>query len=208
LQPVPDPIRFIIRLAVACHNAGVEFDVGVQPLTYNFRRCNSIKYSENTATVLQISVYGPVPPVSLKFARSEPKPKQEKAKGAKGECRLNVLDAVPSFICNDQKRRAGAVAVHHPCGLSVTAKSSSMQLGTCDGDADPKGKVWGVTHRATGLLVCHDAAGLSFDAARKALVKLADLDWTFESAGKCPHENCKRIGELWENSGNPLTRIA
>ena len=159
----PDPItaqfRFVVRMAVACHERHVPYE-----LTWD--RQESVMRATITAT-------GKIP--TPKPLQKPPKPKPVSA------WKPAIWDAayrLEAFYDAMLKRMRPGFVIEHSCGLSLVHPSESGELGVTEygGDEDIRQK-WFVTHAASGRGF---GLTLNFKRATDALVLAATfaIDWT------------------------------
>lgn len=173
--------RMVVRLAVACADAGVDYDIA-----WNL----SAGRVTITCQGSSIPAAKPLPKEKRTKAISDWKPKQWE-----GEYRLEGY--------HNGKGLQPAMVIEHSSGLSLTMPCSTGEWGTEEGDANPNGK-WSLTHTLTGR-----GFGLSLPIAKasEALLFAAacDADWHL------PLESLRGSGERAYNEtlirfGNRYTR--
>lgn len=147
--------RMVVRLAVACHDAGVDYDV-------NWNTVNG------TVTITcqgeSIPAAKPLPKEKRTKVIADWKPKQWEGE-YQTECYMN----------SELKRLTPGMVIAHSSGLSLVMPCDTGEWGSEHGDADPNGK-WYVTHSASG---CGIGLNLSINKASEALTFMAsyDVDW-------------------------------
>lgn len=161
----PDPItsqfRFIIRMAVACHERGVSYD-----LTWD--RQESTMRATITAT-------GNIPV-------PKPLPKAPKLKIVR-DWKPAIWDAVyrlDAYFDSKRERRCPGFVIEHSCGLSLVHPSESGELGVTEHGADEDIRQgWMVTHTGSGKGF---GLTLAFKRATDALLLAASfgVDWRQE----------------------------
>lgn len=147
--------RMVVRLAVACADAGVEYDIA-----WNL----SAGRVTITCQGSSIPAAKPLPKEKRTKAIADWKPKQWE-----GEYQLECwMDA-------NLKRLTPGMVIAHSSGPSLMMPCSTGEWGSEHGDADPNGK-WSVTHTASGRGI-----GLRLPIARaaEALIFMASCgsDW-------------------------------
>jgi len=175
----PDPItsqfRFIVRMAYACHQGNVPYD-----LTWD--RHESVMRATITATG-NIPVPKPLPKVPKLKIVSDWKPAIWDA--------AYRLDAYHDGTLN--RMRPGFV-IAHSCGLSLVHPSESGELGVTELGADEDIRQrWLVTHTASGKGF---GLTLSFRRATDALLLAATfaVDWTLDADTLKSNPEFRRAG--------------
>jgi hypothetical protein len=175
----PDPItsqfRFIVRMAYACHQGNVPYD-----LTWD--RHESSMRATITATG-NIPVPKPLPKAPKLKIVSDWKPAIWDA--------VYRLDAYHDGTLN--RMRPGFV-ISHSCGLSLVHPSESGELGVTEHGADEDIRQgWLVTHTASGKGF---GLTLSFKRATDALLLAATfaVDWTQDVATLATNPEFRRAG--------------
>jgi hypothetical protein len=175
----PDPItsqfRFIIRMAVACHEQQVPYDVAW-----------SVEDRRMHAT---ITATGKIP-----MPKPLLKPLKPKLLSAWKPAIWDASYRLEAFYDPSLKRTRPGFVIAHSCGLSLVHPSESGELGVTEygGDEDIRQK-WFVTHtgsrRGFGLT-------LSFKRATDALLLAASfaVDWTLDADALKPNPEFHRAG--------------
>jgi hypothetical protein len=174
-DPITNQFRFIVRMAYACHERNVPYD-----LTWN--QANGVMGATITATG-NVPVPKPLPkPPKLKIV-SDWKPAIWDA--------VYRLDAYHDGTLN--RMRPGFV-IAHSCGLSLVHPSESGELGVTENGADEDIRQgWLVTHTATGKGF---GLTLSFKRATDALLLAATfaVDWAQDVATLASNPEFRRAG--------------
>jgi hypothetical protein len=155
----PDPItpqfRFVLRMAVACHERGV-------PYVLTWGLTNNVM-----AATIEVSGHIPTP---------RPLPKPPKLKIV-ADWKPSIWDAayrLDAYHDANLKRRRPGFVISHSCGLSLVHPSESDELGGDDSDIRQN---WRVMHTGSGLGF---GLALSFKSASQALLLASTfgVDWT------------------------------
>jgi hypothetical protein len=175
----PDPItsqfRFIVRMAYACHERNVPYD-----LTWD--RAESVMRATITAT-------GNIP-------MPKPLPKAPKLKIV-SDWKPAIWDAVyrlDAYHDGTLKRMRPGFVIAHSCGLSLVHPSESGELGVTEHGADEDIRQnWLVTHTASGKGF---GMTLSFKRATDALLLAATfaVDWTQDADTLKANPEFRRAG--------------
>src|SRR5438067_11875230 len=159
----PDPItpqfRFIVRMAYACHERQVPYDLAwsVQDRTM---------HATITAT-------GAIP-----TPKRLPKPPTPKVVS---DWKPSIWDAeyrLDAYHDANRKRRSPGFVIEHSCGLSLVHRSESGELGVTEhGENEDIRQDWLLTHTSSGLGF---GLTLNFKRATNALLLAASfaVDWT------------------------------
>ena len=158
-DPITDQFRFVIRMAFACHERQLPYDVAWDRQASRMR-----------ATIT----------ASGKIPTPKPLPKPPKLKLV-AEWKPAIWDAVYSLDAYHDttlnRMRPGFV-IAHSCGLSLVHPSESGELGVTQHGADEDiRQKWFVTHTASGRGF---GLTLTFKRAKDALLLAASfpVDWT------------------------------
>ena len=171
VDSITNQFRFVIRMAVACHEHNVPF-VLVWGIT------DGIMSATITAT-------GNIP-------MPKPLPKPPKLKIV-ADWKPSIWEAVyrlDAYHDVNLKRRCPGFVIEHSCGLSLVHASDSDELGGDDSDIRQN---WRVTHAGSGLGF---GLTLNFKRATDALLLAASfaVDWT-QDADAIKHDlACRRAG--------------
>jgi hypothetical protein len=175
----PDPItsqfRFVVRMAYACHERNVPYD-----LTWD--RHESVMRATITATG-----YIPMP---------KPLPKAPKLKIV-SDWKPAIWDAVyrlDAYHDGTLNRMRPGFVIAHSCGLSLVHPSESGELGITEHGADEDIRQrWLVTHTASGKGF---GLTLSFKRASDALLLAATfaVDWTQDTGALATNLEFRRAG--------------
>jgi hypothetical protein len=162
----PDPItaqfRFIVRMAVACHDLNVPYDLAWAV--------------ENRRMRATITATGKIP-------TPKPLPKQPKLKPV-STWKPAIWDAVyrlEAYYDATLNRLRPGFVIEHSCGLSLVHPSESDELGVTGNGADEDIRQrWFVTHTASGRGF---GLTLKFNRATQALELAASfpVDWTLDA---------------------------
>ncbi len=156
-DPITNQFRFIVRMAYACHERNVPYD-----LTWRVQ-------DNRIAATITASGEIPVP-------KALPKPRTPKPVA---DWKPTIWDAeyrLDAWTEKD-KKRPGFV-IEHSCGLSLVHPSETGELGVgAYGDDEDIRQNWLVTHTASGLGF---GLTLNFKRATQALLLAATfpVDWT------------------------------
>jgi len=157
-NPITSQFRFIVRMAYACHERGVPYD-----LTW--------KRTDDGHMAATVTASGNIP--SPKALPKPPKPKRV------ADWKPSIFDAeyrLDAWQEKDKKRPGFVIA--HSWGLSLVHPSESGELGLGPyGDDEDIRQNWLVTHTASGLGF---GLTLSFKRATDALLLAATftVDWS------------------------------
>jgi hypothetical protein len=175
----PDPItsqfRFIVRLAVACHEEQVPY--GLAWKVEDRRMCATI------------TARGKIP--TPKPLVKPPKPKPISA------WKPTIWDAayrLEAYYDSSLKRMRPGFVIEHSCGLSLVHPSESGELGVTEYGADEDIRLkWFVTHTASGRGF---GLTLNFKRATDALLLAASfaVDWTQDAEALKPNAEFRRAG--------------
>jgi hypothetical protein len=175
----PDPItaqfRFIVRLAVACHERQVPYDVAW-----------SVRDRMMLAT---ITATGAIP-------TPKPLPKAPKLKLV-SDWKPTIWDAeyrLEAYYDANLKRMRPGFVIAHSCGLSLVHPSESGELGVTEHGADEDIRQrWLLTHAASGLGF---GLTLNFKRATDALLLAASfpVDWTRDADALKSNPEFRRAG--------------
>jgi len=155
----PDPItaqfRFVMRMAYACHEKGVPYDLSWE--------------LNDGRMVATLTACGEIP-------TPKPLPKPPKLRAVAG-WKPAIWDAeyrLDSYHDANLKRRCPGFVIEHSCGLSLVHPSADGELGGDDSDIRQN---WRITHTASGLGF---GLTLNFKRATDALLMAASfpVDWT------------------------------
>jgi hypothetical protein len=174
-DPITDQFRFIVRMAVACHERGVPYDVA---WTIRDRRMSATL----TATGM-IPTPKPLPKAPKLKLVSDWKPAIWDA-----EYRLEAY-----YDATLNRMRPGFV-IAHSCGLSLVHPSESGELGVTEhGENEDIHQRWFVTHAASGKGF---GLTLSFKRATDALSLASSfpVDWTQSADAFKSNPELRRAG--------------
>jgi hypothetical protein len=171
--PITNQFRFVIRMAYACHEQNVTYD-----LTWNRR--DSLMAATITAT-------GNIP-------MPKPLPKAPKARPV-SDWKPTVWDAAYRLVAYQDanlNRKCPGFVIEHSCGLSLVRPSDSDELGGDDSDIRQN---WRVTHTASGLGF---GLTLNFKRATDALLMAASfpVDWTRDAEAIKADAEIRRAGNV------------
>lgn len=180
MDPITDQVRMVIRLAVACHAAGTDYDVaweldpiGVRP-SNQFRMKAVITAQGNIPMPKKLTA-----PAALKLVSAKWTPKSWEA-----EYRLDAHHI--------GQKLTPAMVIPHSCGLGLVMPCETGEWGTEAGDANPNGK-WRVTHLASGkgfgleLPLNKAAEAVLFAAAQP-------IDWNVSLEALSSTPNFRHVG--------------
>ena len=159
----PDPItpqfRFVVRLAVACHERRIPYSV-------QWGRDGDAMRATITAT-------GDIP-----TPKPLPKPSRQKPVAAWKPAIWDAVYRLDAYHDANRKKRCPGFVIEHSSGLSLIHPSESGELGVTEhgGDEDIR-QNWLVTHTASGMGF---GLTLNFKRASDALILAASfgVDWT------------------------------
>ena len=156
-DPITDQFRFVVRMAVACHERQVPYDVMWSPQGSTMR-----------AT---ITATGKIP-----TAKPLPKPPRLKLVS---DWKPAIWDAVYRLEAySDGNRKHPGFVIEHSCGLALVHPSESGELGVSEhGENVDIRQNWLLTHSASGLGF---GLTLNFRRASAALLLAATfpVEWT------------------------------
>jgi len=156
-DPITDQFRFVARLAVACHERGVTYDLMWSPQGSTMR-----------AT---ITATGNIP-------TPKPLPKAPRLKLV-SDWKPAIWDAAYRLEAySDGNRKRPGFVIEHSCGLALVHPSESGELGVSEhGDNVDIRQNWLLTHSGSGLGF---GLTLNFNRASNALLLAATfpVDWT------------------------------
>src|SRR3984885_13897733 len=174
-DPITNQFRFIVRMAYACHERNVPYDLA-------WERHESVMRATITAT-------GTIP-------MPKPLPKAPKLKIV-SDWKPAIWDAVyrlEAYHDGALNRMRPGFVIAHSCGLSLVHPSESGELGVNEhgGDEDIR-QNWLVTHTASGKGF---GLTLSFKRATEALLlaAYAAADWTQDVATLATNPEFRRAG--------------
>jgi hypothetical protein len=174
-DPITNQFRFIVRMAVACHERQVSYDV-----------VWTIQDGRMAAT---ITATGNVP-------TPKPLPKPPKLKLVSG-WKPAIWDAeyrLEAYHDSTLNRMRPGFVIAHSCGLSLVHPSESGELGVTEHGADEDIRQrWLLTHVASGLGF---GLSLSFKRATDALLLAASfaVDWTRDADTLKSNPEFRRAG--------------
>jgi hypothetical protein len=172
-DPITDQFRFVIRMAYACHEQGLAYD-----LTWD---------RHGSAMRATITAVGKIP-------TPKPLPKAPRLKIV-ADWKPALWDAeyrLDAYYDSARKRTCPGFVIAHSSGLSLVHPSESGELGvTAGGENEDIRQTWFVTHTASGRGF---GLTLNFARAAKALLLAASfqVDWTADadSLKKNPEFQC------------------
>jgi hypothetical protein len=175
----PDAItsqfRFIVRMAVACHEQQVPYDLAWSVEDHRMR-----------AT---ITATGKIP-----TPRALPKPRKPKPVSEWKPAIWDTEYRLEAYHDGTLNRMRPGFVIEHSCGLSLVHPSESGELGVTEygGDEDIRQK-WFVTHTASGRGF---GLTLNFKRATDALLLAASfaVDWTKDANVLKPNAEFRRAG--------------
>jgi hypothetical protein len=175
----PDPItsqfRFIIRLAVACHERDVAYDV-----TWN-------RKGPRMAATITASGAIPTP-------KSLPKPPKLKLVSAWKPAIWDAEYRLEAYHDSKLKRLRPGFVIAHSSGLALVHPSDSGELGITEHGADEDVRQgWLITHAASGMGF---GLTLNFKRATDALLLASSfpVDWTQDVAALQASAEFRRAG--------------
>jgi hypothetical protein len=158
-DPITNQFRFVVRMAVACHEREV-------PYVLTWGLANGVM----SATIQVSGQNIPMP---------KPLPKTPKLKIV-ADWQPSIWDAayrLDAYHDANLKRRCPGFVIEHSCGLSLVHPSDSDELG---GDNSDIRQNWRITHTGSGLGF---GLTLNFKRATDALLLAASfpVDWTLDA---------------------------
>jgi hypothetical protein len=175
----PDPItsqfRFIIRMAVACHERQVPYDLAW-----------SVK---DRRMVTTITATGKIP-----TPKALPKPHKQKPISAWKPAIWDAVYKLDAYYDSSLKRTRPGFVIGHSCGLALVHPSESGELGVTEHGRDEDIRQnWFVTHEASGRGF---GLSLNFKRATDALLLAASfaVDWTKDAGVLKPNPEFRRAG--------------
>jgi hypothetical protein len=159
LDPITDQFRFIVRMAFACHERKVPYNVAWSRALHAMR--------------VTITAAGKIP-------TPKPLPKAPRLKQV-SDWKPAIWDAVYSleaYYDGNRKRWCPGFVIEHSCGLALVHPSESGELGVTEhGENVDIRQNWLLTHSGSGLRF---GLTLSFKRATDALLLAASfaVDWT------------------------------
>jgi hypothetical protein len=175
----PDPItsqfRFIVRMAVACHERQVPYDVSWS--------------LQNRVTAATITAAGEIP-----TPKPLPKPPKLKLVSAWKPAIWDAEYRLEAYHDANLKRMRPGFVIAHSCGLSLVHPSDSGELGVTEHGADEDIRQrWLITHTASGFGF---GLTLNFKRATDALLMAASfpVDWTQDVEVLKPNAEFRRAG--------------
>jgi hypothetical protein len=161
-DPITDQFRFVVRMAVACHEQSVPYEMAW-----------SVEDRTMRATITATGTAGKIP-----VPKALPKPPKLKLVSSWKPAIWDAVYRTEAYYDPNLKRMRPGFVVEHSCGLSLVHPSDSGELGVTEhGDNDDIRQRWFVTHTASGKGF---GLTLNFKRATDALVMAATfaVDWT------------------------------
>jgi hypothetical protein len=158
-EPITRQFRFIVRMAYACHQRQVPYDLAW-----------SVQDRRMQAT---ITATGAIP-------TPKPLPKPPKVKVV-SDWKPSIWDGeyrVDAYQDRSRNRKCPGFVIEHSCGLSLVHRSESGELGVTEhGENEDIRQDWLLTHTTSGLGF---GLSLNFKRATSALLLVASfaVDWT------------------------------
>jgi hypothetical protein len=174
-DPITNQFRFIVRMAFACHERNVPYD-----LTWDRRE---------PFMLATITASGDIP-------MPKPLPKPPKLKTV-SDWKPTIWDAVyrlDAYHDGSLKRMLRGFVIEHSCGLSLVHPCESGELGVTEHGADEDIRQgWLVTHTVSGKGF---GLTLSFKRATDALLLAASfaVDWTEDTDALKANPEFRRAG--------------
>jgi hypothetical protein len=175
LDPITSQFRFIVRMAYACHQRQVPYDLAW-----------SVQDRKMHAT---ITARGAIP-------TPKPLPKPPKPKPV-FDWKPSIWDAeyqLEAYQDANRKRRCPGFVIEHSCGLSLVHRSESGELGVTEhGENEDIRQNWLLTHTSSGLGF---GLALNFKRATSALLLVASfaVDWTQDADTLKSNPEFRRAG--------------
>jgi hypothetical protein len=158
-DPITEQFRFVVRMAYACHERGVAYD-----LTWD---------RHESAIRATITATGKIP-----TPKPLPKPPKLKLVTAWKPAIWDAVYRLEAYYDANRKRKCPGFVIEHSCSLSLVHPSESGELGVTEhgGDEDIR-QNWLITHTASGMGF---GLTLNFKRATDALLMAASfaVDWT------------------------------
>ncbi len=163
-RPASTQARIIIRMAVACYNAGIPYEM----------RWDTAQQTKVSITVEQ----------STRIPTIKPLPKAPKAKPVT-DWKPKPLEAVYRLdVLDTQKGKRPAMVLEHSCGLCLTNPVNDEWIDKLGNSVNPS-HGWRLTHTSSGKTVGLDATTLT--KARAQLLYAASLiDWNVSADALTP----------------------
>jgi len=158
-DPITDQFRFIVRLAVACHEKNVPYEL--------------VWIMQDRRMRATITATGKIP-----VPKPLPKPPKLKLVSAWKPAIWDAVYRTEAYHDPNLKRMRPGFVVEHSCGLSLVHPSDSGELGVTEhGENDDIRQRWFITHTASGKGF---GLTLNFQRATDALLMAATfaVDWT------------------------------
>jgi hypothetical protein len=174
-EPITPQFRFVIRMAVACHERGVAYDVA-------WNRAGSVMRATITAT-------GDLP-----MPKPLPKPPKLTLVSAWKPAIWDAEYKLDAWDDSKLGRKRPGFVIAHSCGLSLVHPSESGELGVTEhGESEDIRENWLITHTASGRGF---GLTLTFKRAADALLLAASLpvDWTQDVAVLARQPDFQRAG--------------
>jgi hypothetical protein len=174
-EPITSQFRFVIRMAYACHERQVPYDLAW-----------SVKDRKMHAT---ITARGAIP-------TPKPLPKPPKVKVV-ADWKPGIWDGeyrLEAYYDANRKRKCPGFVIEHSCGLSLVHRSESGELGVTEhGDNEDIRQNWLLTHTSSGLGF---GLTLNFKRATNALLLVASfaVDWTQDANTLKSNPEFRRAG--------------
>jgi len=173
LDPITAQFRFVVRLAHACHERQVPYDLMWSPQGSTMR--------------VTITASGKIP-------TPKPLPKPPKLKLV-SDWKPAIWDAVHRLEAySDGNRKRPGFVIEHASGLALVHPSESGELGVAEhGDNEDIRQNWLLTHSASGLGF---GLTLNFKRATDALLPAASfpVDWTHPADMLKANSDFRRAG--------------
>jgi hypothetical protein len=175
-DPITSQLRFVVRMAYACHEKGIPYD-----LEWNLEY-----FARMRAT---ITATGEIP-------TPKPLPKPPKLKLV-SDWKPTIWDAeyrLDAYHDANLKRMRPGFVIAHSCGLSLVHPCESGELGVTEHGADEDIRQrWLITHAASGMGF---GLTLNFKRATDALLLAASfpVDWTQDTATLASNPEFRRAG--------------
>ena len=175
----PDPItpqfRFIVRMAVACHERNIPYDVQWNP--------------QGSTMAATITASGAIP-----TPKPLPKPPKLKLVSTWKPAIWDSEYRLDAYHDANLKRLRPGFVIAHSCGLSLIHPCESGELGVTEQGADEDIRQhWLLTHSASGMGF---GLTLTFKRAADALLLAASfpVDWTQNAATLAMNPEFRRAG--------------
>jgi hypothetical protein len=172
---ITEQFRFVVRMAYACNEQGVAYD-----LTWD---------RHESAIRATITATGKIP-----TPKPLPKPPKLKLVRAWKPAIWDAVYRLEAYYDANRKRKCPGFVIEHSFGLALVHPSESGEMGvTVNGDNEDIRQNWLITHTASGMGF---GLTLNFKRATDALLMAASfaVDWTQDADTLKSNPDFKRAG--------------